>query len=319
MRFLIVFLSMMFCVELCAYQSRVESVVVKTRAPSNRVVTFWYRIPSSYQEKNRRSYRVLVLFGGRNTKGKAEVSGKLGWPKWADEHEVFLVSPGFTDDNYWEPKAWSGPALMKALKQIQKKYNICADKLMFYGYSAGSQCSNLFPAWKPENARAWVSHACGVFHEPTGRMRNVPGLVTCGDADTTRYILSRAFVENCRKKGINIIWKSFPNHPHDVPPDSLKLARAFLAYYHELYLSDLGDRLCGTTRRALFSSATIRRGNSIRRILRKPEMCCAKTASVSLHWKSLPHGESPRNEPISSARSSVFLSASAFCRGFSGG
>ena len=45
MRFLIVFLSMMFCVELCAYQSRVESVVVKTRAPSNRVVTFWYRIP----------------------------------------------------------------------------------------------------------------------------------------------------------------------------------------------------------------------------------------------------------------------------------
>ena len=40
MRFLIVFLSMMFCVELCAYQSRVESVVVKTRAPSNKVVTF---------------------------------------------------------------------------------------------------------------------------------------------------------------------------------------------------------------------------------------------------------------------------------------
>ncbi len=27
MRFLIVFLSMMFCVELCAYQSRVESII----------------------------------------------------------------------------------------------------------------------------------------------------------------------------------------------------------------------------------------------------------------------------------------------------
>ena len=26
-----------------------------------------------------------------------------------------------------------------------------------------------------------------------------------------------------------------------MPPDSLKLARAFLAYYHELYLSDLGE------------------------------------------------------------------------------
>ena len=44
------------------------------------------------------------------------------------------------------------------------------------------------------------------------------------------------------KKGINIIWKSFPNTPHTVPPDSLKLARAFLAYYHELYREDLSGR-----------------------------------------------------------------------------
>ena len=135
----------------------------------------------------------------------------------------------------------------KILKKVAREESsgfICGtvgdNRIRILIISLGSQCSNLFPAWKPENARAWVSHACGVFHEPTGRMRNVPGLVTCGDADTTRYILSRAFVENCRKKGINIIWKSFPNHPHDVPPDSLKLARAFLAYYHELYLSDLG-------------------------------------------------------------------------------
>ena len=225
---------------LYAGQSRVESVAVKTRAPSNKVVTFWYRVPSSYQEDPRRTYRVLVIFGGRNSPGKAEVSGELGWPKWADEQEVFLIAPGYRDDNYWEPKEWSGNALVKALRQIQKKYNICMEKLLFYGYSAGSQCSNLFPAWKPENARAWVSHACGVFHEPTGRMRNVPGLVTCGDADTTRYIISRNFVDKCREKGINIIWKSFPNHPHDVPPDSLKLARAFLAYYHQLYQRDLG-------------------------------------------------------------------------------
>lgn len=42
MRFLIIFLSILLCVELFAYQSRVESVIVKTRAPSNKVVTFWY-------------------------------------------------------------------------------------------------------------------------------------------------------------------------------------------------------------------------------------------------------------------------------------
>lgn len=123
-----------------------------------------------------------------------------------------------------------------------EKYNICTDKLFFYGYSAGSQCSNLFSAWRPQLTRAWVSHACGVFHEPTARMRFVAGLVTCGDADHARYVISRNFVENCRKKGINIIWRSFPNHPHDVPPDSLRLAREFLTYYHKACSADLTGR-----------------------------------------------------------------------------
>ncbi len=35
----------------------------------------------------------------------------------------------------------------------------------------------------------------------------------------------------------NAIWKSFPNHPHDVPPDSLRLAKSFLA----ANLSDVQD------------------------------------------------------------------------------
>ena len=78
-------------------------------------------------------------------------------------------------------------------------------------------------------------------------MKDIPGLVTCGDADTARYIISRNFVERSRRKGINIIWKSFPNHPHDVPPDSLKLARAFLTYYHELYKEDLDFHACFST------------------------------------------------------------------------
>ena len=287
---------------LYAGQSRVESVAVKTRAPSNKVVTFWYRVPSSYQEDPRRTYRVdprrtyrvLVIFGGRNSPGKAEVSGKLGWPKWADEQEVFLIAPGYRDDNYWEPKEWSGNALMKALRQIQKKYNICMEKLLFYGYSAGSQCSNLFPAWKPENARAWVSHACGVFHEPTGRMRNVPGLVTCGDADTTRYIISRNFVDKCREKGINIIWKSF-----------------LISFTNGIS----ADLPCGTSTEKSCSSATIRKADSTRLIPRKPGMSFGKTVFSSLHWKLPPPGENRKNErpfawyapasPVSSFRGGI--------------
>ena len=232
----------LFILVFCGYPAIAKDVTVKTRAPENRQAVFQYRVPNGYDANRREMYRVLVLFGGRNTDGKADASGRMGWGEWCDRLGIFIVSPGFKNDNYWDPEEWSGKALQQALKQLQKDYNICTDKLLFYGYSAGSQASNLFAAWKPAWCRAWVSHACGVFHEPSGKMRDVPGLVTCGDADQARYIISRDFVEKCRKKGINIIWKSFPNHPHDVPPDSLTLARAFLEYYHLRHQDDLSGR-----------------------------------------------------------------------------
>ena len=224
------------------FAGKLENVKVKTSAPENKVVTVWYRVPDGYDEKSKQRYRVLIVFGGRNGTGKGLANGGLSFGTWANKNKVFLVSPGFKNDNYWYPRKWSGRALMKALAKIKKKYKICTTKMLFYGYSGGSQCSNLFPAWRPDLCRAWVSHACGVFHDPTRRMASVPGLVTCGDADIKRYIISRRFVDRSRSKGISIIWKSYPNLPHQVPPKSLKLARTFLSYYHEKYISDLNGR-----------------------------------------------------------------------------
>ena len=234
-----IFVALFLSAVLCGQAQSTSSVQVATMAPNNKTVAVYYRVPKGYDAARQESYRVLVIFGGRNATGQQDATGRLGWGEWADEHGVFLVCPGFKDDNYWEPRAWSGKALTGALALIGKQYKICQSKLFFYGYSAGSQCSNLFPAWKPDLTRAWVSHACGYFHNPGTMMRGVPGLVTCGDADATRYIISRRFVEGCRKYGVDVIWRSYPNHPHDVPPNSLELARAFFTLYHNRYLSDL--------------------------------------------------------------------------------
>lgn len=231
------------CAAIFAITAGAGQIEVKTSAPENQTAIFQFRVPKGYQPKRRESYRVLVIFGGRNTDGKADATGRLGWGEWCDANGIFLVAPGFKNDKYWEPQEWSGKALLQALRQLKKSYNICTTKILLYGYSAGSQASNLFAAWDPSGCRAWGSHACGVFHEPTTRMRNLPGLVTCGDADTSRYIISREFVDKCREKGIRIVWKSFPNHPHDLSPDALKLARAFLEYYHKRYRDDLTGRL----------------------------------------------------------------------------
>lgn len=212
---------------------------VKTSSKENPTAVFRCRPPSKYRSASAAKYRLLIFFGGRNASGEGEIKNRA-WTDWCDRNDVFLIAPSYRDGNYWEPQRWSGKALLEAIALLKKKYpNICDDKLLFYGYSAGGQCSNLFPAWIPEKSRAYVSHACGVFHRPSGRMKDVAALLTCGDADRRRIAINRRFIESCRKFGINVLWKSFPNRPHDVPQGSAHLARAFLEYYHRLYACDL--------------------------------------------------------------------------------
>ena len=243
----IVALLLVFAGQVFAADPVINYVEVKTRARGNALVKVWYRVPRNYDASRKMLSRVLILFGGRNCDGKPEVSGKLGWTEWADLNGIFLVAPTLKDDNYWEPEKWSGRAMIDSLAQIAMKYHIATSGILYYGYSAGSQASNLFPAWRPDLCRAYVSHACGVFHTPTDKMRNVPGLITCGDADMARYVIGRQFVEKYRSLGISLIWKSFPNHPHDVPPDSVRLAKEFLAHYHWMHLEDLGgETLAGS-------------------------------------------------------------------------
>ena len=216
-----------------------ECVTFHTKLPNNPIVNIYYRVPKNYSPKSKKLYRVLAIFGGRNSTGEDAANGYLGFAQWADDNDIFLVGPGFKDDEYWQPAKWSGKILERALQEIAQKYKISTNRILYYGLSAGSQCSNLFAAWKPENCVAWVSHGCGVWHNPGPAMRKIPGLVTCGDADVNRYILSRKFTAQCRKLGINIIFKSFPNSPHNVPPESVVLAKSFLLYHHYRNIHDL--------------------------------------------------------------------------------
>ena len=59
-----------------------ETITVKTKAPQNRNAVFQYRVPKGYDKNRREMYRVLVIFGGRNTEGKADASGRMGGEKW---------------------------------------------------------------------------------------------------------------------------------------------------------------------------------------------------------------------------------------------
>ena len=54
-----------------------EIITIKTKAPQNRNAVFQYRVPKGYDKNRREMYRVLVIFGGRNTDGKADASGRM--------------------------------------------------------------------------------------------------------------------------------------------------------------------------------------------------------------------------------------------------
>ena len=71
-----------------------ETLVVKTKAPKNRQAVFQYRVPRGYDRNRSGSCRVLVIFGGRNTDGRADASGRMGWGKWCDDNDIFIVAPG---------------------------------------------------------------------------------------------------------------------------------------------------------------------------------------------------------------------------------
>ena len=52
-------------------------------------------------------------------------------------------------------------------------------------------------------------------------------------------VINNRFRAAYRNLGVNILWKSFPNHSHDVPQGSTYLAQEFLEFYHKLYANDL--------------------------------------------------------------------------------
>ena len=54
-----------------------ETITINTKAPQNRNAVFQYRVPKGYDKNRREMYRVLVIFGGRNTDGKADASGRM--------------------------------------------------------------------------------------------------------------------------------------------------------------------------------------------------------------------------------------------------
>ena len=182
-------------------------------------VDFHYRIPQKFNEKS----KIMVFFGGRNWQGEKTLK-TYNFNALADKHSVFLLSPSFKDRDYWEPQVWSGKLLQKVIRQLEKRYKLQPQKVYFYGYSAGGQCTALFYQWMPKRVAACGIHACGVYPEKI-KYSQAPFLITCGTEDKERFQISRHFIYRYREHGGLLLWKYFPNSGHELSKNALELAK----------------------------------------------------------------------------------------------
>ena len=184
-------------------------------------VEFHWRVPQNVNENG----RIMVLFGGRNWPARKTLE-TFRFDDLADRHGVFLLAASFRDRNYWEPQVWSGALLLRAVALLEQRYGLRAQKLLFYGYSAGGQCANLFYAWMPDRVAAWGAHACGVYFRAKV-VHPVPAFLSCGVLDAERFAISRDFVYRYREAGGTLLWKYDARSGHELTPAVLALARAW--------------------------------------------------------------------------------------------
>ncbi|MFA7185496.1 MAG: hypothetical protein WC082_11405 [Victivallales bacterium] len=211
----------------CAGQ--ITGFEIPAAVPRNKTVKFVLRVPEGFSENDAKNYKIMVLFGGRNWTGERTIK-VYNFVKPADKYKLFLLSPSFINDNYWNPEKWSGEVMLRALEKVKIKYSLNkGSKIIYFGYSAGAQCAALFYHWKPDIVLAWGVYACGVWFSPEKKVVDAaPALVTCGEEDEGRYLLSRRFVRSARERGYSVIWRSYPAG-HGLSSEALRLAESFFS------------------------------------------------------------------------------------------
>lgn len=223
--------NILFCVSFLVFPFAVANEVftftVKTDSHLNRELEFAARIPEGYSKADAGEYRIMVLFGGRNWDAEKTIR-TYKFNKLADSYKLFLLSPSFKDDEYWEPEKWSGKALFQAVSELEKRYGLKPSKLFYYGYSAGGQCVALFYNYSPEKVQAWALHASGIYFDARNwKKAFAPGLITCGIDDYERYRISRNFIFHFRESGGRVIWIPYRNEDHCLTQNALDAAKYF--------------------------------------------------------------------------------------------
>ena len=208
---------------------------INTENQANKELQFYYYVPVSVQEEKQISHPVLVCVPGLSGNGKNFVSQSI--KEFADTQGIIIIAPSFKfDKNNWDTgksyqysSVWSGNALLKIIKKINK-LGYKTSHFYLYGFSAGAQFVLRFALWKPDISKACIAHAGGGRIIPLKKV-NTKFLVTCCDKDKHRLEHASHFYHSAKTLGIDVTYKKYKGG-HILPKEQEFDAIDFLTQVH---------------------------------------------------------------------------------------
>ncbi|NQT20066.1 MAG: dienelactone hydrolase family protein [Planctomycetes bacterium] len=175
-------------------------------------------VPKDFDPK--RTYWIFVSAHGLGGNG----SGALGFAGFAHEAKCIVVAPSFKQEHQF-PSRGTGKILLNIIDEISKACKV-RRKVFVTGMSAGGQFAHRFALENPELVVGCAAHSPGSWDSPNKKAENVPFLVTCGEADTTRIGIAKRFVEQAKAKGYRYVKSAwFPNVGHAFCGEAVALTK----------------------------------------------------------------------------------------------
>src|SRR5690606_420445 len=235
---------------------RVHFVTVPTDNADNPSLCVYYRRPPpTLPDVKNPNPRVLLFAPVTNEDPLHYLSPDSPWARFADEHNLVLVSPRFVTSDYAFhydhafthqrfAQAWSGDAVLRALDEIGRRMPINAGKLLIHGQTSGGGFASHFAARCPDRVAAvsiinsnWgVARLDAIGLQPPSAQRHIHYWVAANPVDDTdmprgrrRYIYQVDLASRLRHADVPLEWSEWPDPDHVPARETEDAARAFLA------------------------------------------------------------------------------------------
>lgn len=231
-KILIIFICVMVVISLNALSEVTGKIGVNNKGNIETVI-YRYYMPDTDIE---RALPVMVGVGGLNDDGKMFMNDY--WKAFADKNDICILSLGFRfNEKDWPKKrsyqfahAWSGEALLKILRILDKTEKVDAGALYLFGISAGAQFVTRFSMRYPGICKVVCSHAAGWYDE-VEKPVNTKYLITVGELDNdeiSRVDFAKSFDLRAKKLGIDVTLHIIPEIGHRHTGAQNKMSQWFI-------------------------------------------------------------------------------------------